>query len=64
MTQAPALKDRIARRVGVKVAVPAGDDEPSGIRLDTFPAARRLLELDQVPLVADVKNRRRPRPGR
>jgi 3-methyladenine DNA glycosylase/8-oxoguanine DNA glycosylase len=57
-TQAAALKDQIARRVGVKVAVPAGDDELSGIQLDTFPAPRRLLELDQVPLVADVKNSR------
>ncbi|MBP2325584.1 DNA-3-methyladenine glycosylase II [Kibdelosporangium banguiense] len=58
MTQAATLKDQIARRVGVKVAVPAGAAELSGIQLDAFPAPRRLLELDHVPLVADVKNRR------
>jgi 3-methyladenine DNA glycosylase/8-oxoguanine DNA glycosylase len=56
--QAATLKDQIARRVGVKVAVPAGENELSGIQLDTFPAPRRLLSLDRVPLVADVKNSR------
>ncbi|MET0234851.1 MAG: DNA-3-methyladenine glycosylase 2 family protein [Kibdelosporangium sp.] len=58
MTQAAALKDQIARRVGGKVAVPAGQSELSGIQLDTFPAPRRLLELDQIPLVTDVKSSR------
>jgi DNA-3-methyladenine glycosylase II len=58
MTQAAALKDQIARRVGVKVVVPAGENELSGIQLDTFPAPRRLLELAQVPLVSEVKNTR------
>jgi DNA-3-methyladenine glycosylase II len=58
MTQAAALKDQIARRVGVKVVVPAGENELPGIQLDTFPAPRRLLGLAQVPLVSEVKNTR------
>jgi DNA-3-methyladenine glycosylase II len=58
MTQAAALKDEIARRVGVKVAVPAGESELSGIRLDTFPAPRRLLGRPRVPLVPELKDSR------
>lgn len=56
--QAAALKEQIARRVGDEVAVPAAEGELPGIQLDTFPAPRRLLELDRVPLVPDVKSRR------
>lgn len=58
MTQAAALKDQIARRVGGKVAVPAGTSELPGIQLDTFPAPRRLLSLDRVPLLPEVKSTR------
>jgi DNA-3-methyladenine glycosylase II len=57
MGQAAALKAQIARRVGVRVAVLAGDELP-GIQLDTFPAPRRLTELGRVPLVPDVKSTR------
>lgn len=58
MTQAAALKERIARRVGGRVAVPAGAGELPGIQLDTFPAPRRLAGLDRVPLVSEVKSSR------
>jgi 3-methyladenine DNA glycosylase/8-oxoguanine DNA glycosylase len=58
MSQAAALKDEIARRVGVRVVVPAREGELPGIQFGTFPAPRRLLELGQVPLVPDVKSRR------
>ncbi|MCE7003333.1 DNA-3-methyladenine glycosylase 2 family protein [Kibdelosporangium philippinense] len=57
-TQAAALKNQIARRVGTKVAVPAGRNELPGIQLDTFPAPRRLLSLDRIPLLPEVKSTR------
>lgn len=56
MTDAAALKARIARRVGGRAAVPAAEGELSGIQLDTFPAPRRLIELPRVPLVPEVKD--------
>jgi 3-methyladenine DNA glycosylase/8-oxoguanine DNA glycosylase len=56
--QACALREQIARRVGDRVAVPAGEGELSGIQLDTFPAPRHLLELDRILPVNDVKSRR------
>ncbi|ONI84198.1 hypothetical protein ALI144C_16125 [Actinosynnema sp. ALI-1.44] len=58
MAQAAELRTQIARRVGSKVAVPAGTGELPGIRLDTFPAPRRLLSLGRVPLLPEVKSAR------
>jgi 3-methyladenine DNA glycosylase/8-oxoguanine DNA glycosylase len=58
MGQAAALKDQIARRVGGRVAVPAGKSELPGIQLDTFPAPRRLATAARIPLVPEVKEAR------
>ncbi|ALG08903.1 DNA-3-methyladenine glycosylase family protein [Kibdelosporangium phytohabitans] len=58
MAQAAELRSQIARRVGTKVAVPAGTGELPGIQLDTFPAPRRLLSLGRVPLLPEVKSAR------
>ncbi|TCO53441.1 DNA-3-methyladenine glycosylase family protein [Actinocrispum wychmicini] len=57
-SQAAVLKGQIARRVGGRVAVPAGKVELPGIQLDSFPAPRRLVDLERVPLVPEVKSSR------
>jgi DNA-3-methyladenine glycosylase II len=51
ITQAAAIKDRLAHRLGTMVDV-------DGVELPTFPAPRALLELDAIPLVNEVKSTR------